>query len=310
MRVRFWGVRGSVPTPGPNTVKYGGNTACIEVRGPNDELLVIDAGTGLRELGNFLISNDLPKNPLNVNIFLSHTHWDHIQGFPFFAPAYVPSSVITFRGPVNAIGGSLKDIVAGQMQYSYFPIKLMDLRGKIEFIEIKEQVIDLPPFEVSTCYLNHPILCLGYRISCGNKTLVTLYDNEPFRNIFAEEMEGKSDMEKSDYEEAIKEAEEAVNIQNKKVINFARNADLLIYDAQYTTEEYKTKIGWGHSTIDYAIDFGLTAKCKKLALFHHDPIRTDRELDSLQFGVINKLKEKGVNSMIAFFSRERLEIVL
>ena len=306
MVVRFWGVRGSVPTPSPKTVKYGGNTACIEIRSKNGDLLIIDAGTGLRELGNFLISNDLPNGPLNLNILLSHTHWDHIQGFPFFGPAYIPSSKITFRGPVSAVGGNLNDVVAGQMQYSYFPIKLSELRAEIKFLEIKEETFELEPFKISTCYLNHPILCLGYRIECDGKTIVTIYDNEPYRNIFAEQ-------DDDDFidEDTLKEADEEVKRQNQKVMDFSDGADLLIYDAQYTAEEYKTKLGWGHSSIDHALEAGITSKTRKLALFHHDPVRTDRELDLLQVETVDKVKELGVDQkMIVFFARERLEVSL
>lgn len=306
MKVRFWGVRGSVPTPGPKTVKYGGNTSCIEIRGDENELLVIDAGTGLRELGNYLISNDLPNGPLDITIMLTHTHWDHIQGFPFFGPAFIPSSTITFMGPVNAIGKGLEEIVAGQMSYSYFPIKLNELRANIDFREIKEEEFRVGPFQVSTCYLNHPILCLGYRVTYKNKTVVTVYDNEPYRNIFAQKKdEGFLD----DFDEdAIREAEEYVKAQNQKIYDFANGADLLIYDAQYTTEEYKTKAGWGHSTIDHALEAAMDTKTNKLALFHHDPVRSDRELDALQVQTLDKAKNIGAGNLIVFFARERLEV--
>ncbi|MDH4128815.1 MAG: MBL fold metallo-hydrolase [Spirochaetota bacterium] len=311
MKVRFWGVRGSVPTPGPKTVKYGGNTACIEIRGDDDELLIIDAGTGLRELGNFLISNDLPNGPLKLNILLTHTHWDHIQGFPFFGPAYIPSSIITFRGPVNAIGKKLDEIVAGQMNYSYFPIKLSELRAQINFVEIREESFDIGSFHVSTCYLNHPILCLGYRIMYKNKVIITIYDNEPYRNIFADtKKSNSSDFEDQIDDEAIKEAEDYVYTQNQKILDFASGADLMIYDAQYTSEEFKTKIGWGHSTIDHAINAGISTQCKKLALFHHDPVRTDKELDTLQVQTVDKARGLGARHMVVFFARERLEVNL
>ncbi len=311
MKLRFWGVRGSVPTPGPKTVKYGGNTSCIEIRGDKDELLVIDAGTGLRELGNYLISNDLPKGPLDINIMLTHTHWDHIQGFPFFGPAFIPSSTITFRGPVNAIGMGLEEIVSGQMAYSYFPIKLNELRADIQFKEIREEDFKIGPFYISTCYLNHPILCLAYRITYGDKTITTIYDNEPYRNIFADkkEMDNGSGLDGID-DEAIKEAEEYVKIQNNKILDFAKGADLIVYDAQYTTEEYKTKAGWGHSTIDHAIEAALEIQCSKLALFHHDPVRSDKELDTLQVQTVDKIKQIGGDNLIVFFARERLEIVI
>jgi len=306
MKVRFWGVRGSVPTPGKNTIKYGGNTPCIEVRSDSGDLLIIDAGTGIRELGNYLIANDLPKGSLQLNIFLSHTHWDHIQGIPFFGPAFIPSSVITFRGPVNALGKDLKEVVAGQMLYSYFPINLKELRAEMNFIEIREQTIVLDPFTITTRYLNHPIFCLGYRIECQGKSFVTIYDNEPYRNVFADQK--KNGVAIAD-ESMLKEADQAVKEQNQKIVDFAQNADFIVYDAQYTADEYLTKIGWGHSSIDHAVEAGIASNCRKLALFHHDPVRSDKDLDILQVETQNKVKGLG-KKMLVFFARERLEVDL
>ena len=305
MKICFWGVRGSIPTPGHKTVKYGGNTSCIEIRGNNNEILIIDAGTGLRELGKHILSNDLNKGNLNINILLSHTHWDHIQGFPFFAPAFIPSTQITFFGPVSAVGKTLKTVVAGQMTYSYFPIKLSELRAKLNFKEIKESTFQVGPFHIQTCYLNHPILCLGYRIKHHDKILVTVFDNEPYRNVFLENP--KNPQPESIDQESIEEAENYVAEQNQKIINFAQGADLLVYDAQYTLEEYKDKINWGHSSMEHAIQFASKAKIKKLALFHHDPDRSDQELDLLQIKLSKKIKN---NEFITFFAREKLEIYL
>lgn len=302
MKVRFWGVRGSIPVPGPKTVKYGGNTSCIEIRGDKNELLIIDAGTGLRELGNFLIANDLKKGPLKLNILLSHTHWDHIQGFPLFGPSFIPSTEITFRGPVN-FSGALSEIVAGQMNYSYFPIKLDELKAKIKFIELQEDSFEIGPFHINTKYLNHPILTLGYRIQYKNKVIVTLYDTEPYRNLFQSDEE---DMDEVDVE-AMEEAENYVKEMNDKLIKFAHNADICIYDSQYKAEEYEAKKGWGHSTIDHAIINSLSAKVKRLALYHHDPLRDDHQVDQIQKYAKNLVREKNSN-MIVFCAREKLEV--
>lgn len=304
MKVRFWGVRGSIPVPGPKTVKYGGNTSCIEIRGDKNELLILDAGTGLRELGNFLIANDLKKGPLKINILLSHTHWDHIQGFPLFGPSFIPSTEITFRGPVN-FSGALSEIVAGQMNYSYFPVKLDELKAKISFVELQENTFEIGPFKVTTKYLNHPILTLGYRIQYNNKILVSLYDTEPYRNLFV--IDGDEDeMDELD-REAMEEAENYVKEMNDKLIRFLSDADLCIYDSQYKADEYEAKKGWGHSTVDHAINNSLKAKVKKLALFHHDPLRDDSQVDQIQKYAQSLVKEKGSN-MLTFCARERLEV--
>lgn len=304
MKVRFWGVRGSIPVPGPKTVKYGGNTSCIEIRGDKNEIIILDAGTGLRELGNFLIANDLKNGPLKLNILLSHTHWDHIQGFPLFGPAYIPTTEITFRGPVN-FSGPLSEIVAGQMNYSYFPIKLDELKAKINFIELQEDTFNIGPFNVTTKYLNHPLLTLGYRIKYNNKVVVSLYDTEPYRNLFLSDLD-KDELNEID-KEAMKEADNYVKEMNEKVIRFAKNSDLCIYDAQYKAEEYEAKKGWGHSTVDQAIENSLSARVKRLALFHHDPLREDKEVDKIQKYARTFVKGKKSN-MVVFCARERLEV--
>ncbi len=306
MKVRFWGVRGSIPVPGPKTVKYGGNTSCIEIRGDKNELLVLDAGTGLRELGNFLIANDLKKGPLKINILLSHTHWDHIQGFPLFGPSFIPSTDITFRGPVN-FSGALSEIVAGQMNYSYFPIKLDELKAKINFVELQEDTFEVGPFKITTKYLNHPILTLGYRVQYGKKVLVSLYDTEPYRNLFInEDIIDEDELDEVD-REAMEEAESYVKEMNDKLIRFISGADLCIYDAQYKEEEYEAKKGWGHSTVDQAIKNSIKSKVKKLALFHHDPLREDEQVTQIQRYAQSLVKEKN-SDMVVFCARERLEI--
>ncbi len=309
MKVRFWGVRGTIPSPGPNTIKYGGNTSCIEIRGDENELIVLDAGTGLRELGNYLISNDLKDGDLDIDILLSHTHWDHIQGFPSFGPAYIPSTTVTFRGPSN-FSGKLADVIAGQMNYSYYPIKLDELNAKIEVHEITEDTFQLNNFNIRTIYLNHPILCLGYRMEYNGNVFVSIYDYEPYRNIFRDDYELLSDEERKDYDSStLREADEYVELQNRKLIDFAKNADLLVYDAQYTDDEYRSKKkGWGHSTIEQAVSCAIDANVKRIALFHHDPLRTDAEVDDFQRRAIKLMKEKKRQDIIVFCARERLEI--
>lgn len=279
IKVRPWGVRGSIPCPGPATVTYGGNTACLELRiGEDERLLIIDAGSGIRQLGDFLMKNDLPRGPIRTKLFLSHTHWDHIMGFPFFTPIFIPGSEIEIYGPVTYEDEGLDRIVGDQLRYRYFPVKHSELAAKITYHPMKERTMDLGDgLWLTTKYLNHPILCLGYRFEYKGKVFCTAYDTEPFRNVFPE------DPEDPDYDEAAAlEGAQAAKEENEKLLRFFQGADLLIHDSQYTLEEYQNgKTGWGHSTFEHAINNAHKAGVKKLLLFHHDPNRSDRQLETL-----------------------------
>lgn len=305
MKIKFWGVRGSIPCPGRDTVKYGGNTACIELRFPGtDRLIIIDAGSGIRQLGNYIMSHDLPKGPLNLDLFLSHTHWDHIMGYPFFVPLYVPGTEIRVHGPVTHEADPLEKIVGGQMTYRYFPVRGAELAAKISYIHLKEEKIDLGDgITLVTKYLNHPILCLGYRFEYQDKVFCTAYDTEPYGNIFC------TDPADPSYDEALAlEGEMVVQEQNAELEKFFSGADLLVYDSQYTQDEYTgPKVGWGHTPVEYAIASSKKVGVKKLALFHHDPMRTDDQLDVL--ADIHCFSEPNPGLEV-FFAREDMEIVL
>lgn len=279
MKIRFWGVRGSTPSPGAITQKYGGNTACIELRvGSTGRLIIIDAGSGIRTLGNVLMANESANGPIKTDIFLSHTHWDHIMGYPFFTPIYVPTTEVKIYGPVTFEDDPLEDVVGGQMKYRYFPINVGELSSNIEYIRLKEDpFIDLGEgLHLSTKLLNHPITSLGYRFEYNGKVVCTCYDTEPFRNLFV------TDTEDPSYDEVMAlEGEEVSAEQNMVVEQFFAGADLLIHDAQYTEEEYTNRVNWGHTSMEYAIAAANRAGVKKLALFHHDPDRTDEQLDEL-----------------------------
>jgi len=217
MFIRFWGVRGSIPCPGSDTVKYGGNTACIELRiKENGRLIIIDAGSGIRELGNYMIGPDQPKGPIKADIFLTHTHWDHILGFPFFAPAYIPKTKLTVYGPVTYERESIGDIIGGQLTYRHFPVRQTELASEIEYINIKEEILDLGDgVMLMTKYLNHPILCLGYRFEYRGKVVCIACHTEPFYNVFS------TDPEDSSYDEDIAlEAEQVAREENQRLENF------------------------------------------------------------------------------------------
>ena len=279
MKVRLWGVRGSIPCPGPSTVEYGGNTACLELRFEDiDRYVIIDAGSGIRELGNWLMKNEFPRGPIETQIFISHTHWDHIMGFPFFIPIFIPTSNLTIYGPVTYEEDGLDKIIGGQLSYRYFPVRMGELSATITYEALKECSMDLGDnIWVTTKYLNHPILCLGYRFEYKGKVFCTAYDNEPFRNVFP------TDPEDPDYDEMVaEEGEKAALEENEKVWRFLQGADLLIHDCQYTHKEYlEGKTGWGHSYFEWVINCAHKAGVKKLVLFHHDPLRSDSELTEL-----------------------------
>ena len=281
MTVRFWGVRGSIPTPGANTVQVGGNTACIELRyGSDEQLVIIDAGTGIRELGDSLLRSRHSVG-LHAYLFLTHTHWDHIMGFPFFAPIYAKGTSIDLYGPVTWEDESLRKVIGHQLSYQYFPVHSGELAAALEFHELREESVELPGgMIVRTKYLNHPVLCLGYRFEFEGRTVVTAYDTEPFRNLFP------SDPSHPDYDpDVAAEGARAAEEENARIRAFYRDADLLIHDAQYTREEYlKRRTGWGHSSLEDALDNAIAAAVRRLVLFHHDPERGDDELESILEG--------------------------
>lgn len=303
MMIKFWGVRGSIPSPGPHTMKYGGNTLCLELRFEGvDRLIIIDAGTGIRELGNYLMAHVRQKGPIKAEVFLTHTHWDHIQGFPFFAPIYAPETKLKVYGPVTYEEDSLEDVLDWQLEYRYFPVRRAELASEIEHVDIKEGRFDLGDgIMLTTKYLNHPLLCLGYRFEYGGKVFCTAFDTEPFRNVFSNDPNDPS------YDEAIvQEAEQVAKEENQRLENFFSGADFLIHDTQYTQEEYESsKIGWGHSSIEHAIAVAKRSRVKRLALFHHEPVRTDKEIDELANKYCNP---DYTGDTEVFFAREGMQI--
>ena len=255
VKVRFWGTRGSCPVAGPSTVRYGGNTSCIEVRS-GDLLIIFECGTGIRGLGSSLMK-EFAGRPIEGHIFVSHTHWDHLQGFPFFVPLYSPKNAFNIYS-VHGAHGSLQSIFSGSMAADYFPIPLAGMAGKLRFIEMT-RTADLGTAKVSFCHLNHPGLCIGFRVETQGRTITYLGDHEAFGRL-----SGDNEMSRR---------------QDADILSFARGSDLLIREAQYTEEEYAQKKGWGHSTFDDVVRFGAASGAKRLVLFHHDPEHTDEMMD-------------------------------
>ncbi|MGE5313415.1 MAG: MBL fold metallo-hydrolase [Acidobacteriota bacterium] len=271
MNLTFWGVRGSIPTSGPSFVRYGGNTPCVEVTTDDGTILILDAGTGIRALGDRLASQ---KKAVTASILITHPHWDHIQGFPFFKPAFVPGNAITIIGPErNDI--TLQRIIADQMTHIYFPIELHELAATISFHPVKEDEFMIGDVRVRTMYVNHPGFTVGYRIESDGKSLVYISDNEAFS---AEMLKKATNFEPS----VLSRFQSAGGDCNERIYDFARGADVLIHDATYTPEEYfADKVTWGHSHYEFTLDVARKAGVRQLFLFHHEPSRSDDAMDDI-----------------------------
>lgn len=256
MQVTFWGTRGSIAVPGPDTMRYGGNTSCVEVRLDNGTVIIFDAGTGIRALGGTLLAQ---TKAVHAYLFLSHMHWDHIQGLPFFAPAYIDGTTLTILGPrVGPL--SLEQSICDQMRSPYFPVPMHAMGADIRFVELAEgSVFTLPGATVEVGVLNHPGRSLGYRLVADGKVLVYATDNEPFGDAIASRH----------------------LTQPPSLVHLARHADFLIQDAQYTPEEYPKHLGWGHSTYLDALQLAQQAKVHQLILYHHDPSHSDTAIDHI-----------------------------
>ena len=270
MKVRFWGTRGSIPTPGRETVRYGGNTPCLEVRLHNNHLVIFDAGTGIRGLGEALIATG---ESIKAFVVITHPHWDHIQGFPFFKPAFITGNEFTIIG-AQSRGVTLRQMIAYQMENVYFPIQLHELKAKINFRPIKEESLQVFDATLSSCYVNHPSFALGYRLEVGGRSLVYISDNEPFDREVAKSLKN---VEKVIVDKYLA----AKGDPNQRIIDFARGADILIHDATYTPEEYVDHVGWGHSHYLFCLEVAAKARAKKLVLFHHDQSHNDEKIDDI-----------------------------
>jgi CheY-like chemotaxis protein len=260
MDVRFWGTRGSLAKPGPSTLRYGGNTSCVELRSADGTLVVLDCGTGAHGLGLSLVADGEPRR--DGHLMISHTHWDHIQGFPFFAPLFVPGNSWDIYAP-GALGRELEHTLAGQMEYSYFPVTLAQLGATTRYHDLAEGEFAIGGLRVVAQYLNHPALALGYRVEVGGVAVVYAVDHEPHAPNPAARRAGDPPMHDED----------------RRHVKFLADADLVVHDAQYTLEEYPHKAGWGHTPAEWAVDYAIAAGARRLALFHHDPLRTDEALD-------------------------------
>jgi phosphoribosyl 1,2-cyclic phosphodiesterase len=293
MKVRMWGVRGSIPSPGPRTVRYGGNTTCIEVRSDDDSLIILDAGSGIFPLAQALLA----RLPVTANVFITHTHWDHIQGLPFFVPLYIPGNKVRIHGAYDIVSGlGIEQVMNVQLQYSYFPIREAELRAGIEYQTLTVgEPVTIGDATVIPVLMNHPVTDLGYRVECNGKSMFFTGDHEPWVNIYAPE-----DHDYSEYQAMIDQRQAELDAAIGPV-------DVLVADAAYTLAEYPPKIGWGHGTFDSTILMAQRIGAKRLICTHHEPTRSDDDLEKVFAEALSRHPAPGCEIMLA---REGLEIVL
>ncbi len=288
MYVRFWGTRGSVPVPGENTLKYGGNTPCVEIRTSEDKLIILDAGTGIRALGNFIVKNNIDQ-PLDI--LLSHYHWDHIQGIPFFVPIYQKGRQITFYG-VPGSEKSIEKLLSDQMERDYFPININEVPSEIKYEHLSSnQTLRLDGADIKTLKVYHPSPTLTFKVIENDKCIVYMTDNEL-------DVEGEN---KNNLNEKLKE-------KNKELIEFCSGCDYLIHDMMYDSL-LKDKLGWGHSSNKALAHFAIMAEVKNLIFFHYNPEYTDEKIDAILEETRDCLKRNG-SDINCIAASEGLKITL
>jgi phosphoribosyl 1,2-cyclic phosphodiesterase len=296
-RIKFWGTRGSIAVPGTGTVRYGGNTTCVEVRAEG-QIIVLDAGSGIRALGNVL-DHEFGAQPIRLSLLITHAHWDHIQGLPFFQPAYEAKNEIRILG-FDGAGASFQQILAEPMKAPFFPIAMRELSGKIEIEKLAEMKFSIGQVQVQARFVNHPGVCAGYRIFTGAGSVAFLPDYEPYE-LFLHSAKGNQLSPQE--EKSIGAAERA------QLIEFLQGSDLLILDTQYTDQEYQGHVGWGHGSISASVALALDAQVRKLLLFHHDPSHDDPMVDAMVEAARRVIRESG-RKLEADGAREGEELVL
>lgn len=266
MKIRFWGVRGSIASPGPKTVRYGGNTTCIEIRTDNNELIILDAGTGIFPLSQTLLA----ELPVTANVLITHSHWDHIQGLPFFIPNFIPGNTLRLHGGFDPVSGKgIEQVMSVQLQYSYFPVREAEMKARIEYVTLApEQSIQIGSATVTPYLLNHPVIDFGYRIESNGKSVFFTGDHEPPYNIYEPGDDGYAEYQVF-VDEKLKAIEDAI-----------RGVDVFIADCSYTDAEYPAKKGWGHGTFSSSIATAHATGAKVLFCTHHEPTRSDDALEA------------------------------
>ena len=281
MKIRFWGTRGSIPVPGKNTTKYGGNTTCLEITIQSGRRIIIDAGTGIRALGEKLASDN---EHVDIHLLITHIHWDHVLGFPFFSPIYDPTSKIRIDGYPTCMKG-LRSTFDNKMGDGFFPIKFEEIKAEIKYLErLSHGELEVDGTVIDSVPLQHPQGGFGYRFREAEKTLVFITDNE----LREDAWEGR---------------------KPDGYARFCEHADILIHDCQYTPEEIDRRRGWGHSDYRAVVDMAHRAQVRKLILFHHDPSRKDPEVTAIK-NQCEKTAKKKNSPMIIEAAKEGSELEL
>ncbi len=305
MKLKLWGTRGSIPSPGPSTIKYGGNTACIHIEGSKNECIILDAGTGIRPLGMELVEKCefLPA----IHLLISHTHWDHIQGLPFFEPFYFQDAKIDIKGPAHFLEEKmLKNILDVQMQHEFFPVSKEHLKANITYETLDETEFDIGNIHVKSLFSNHPTRSLIYHLTEKGKSIVYTGDHEPYYNLFDVGKESPSNETDDIF---FDDTDTTVSNANGRFVNFIKGVDLLVIDCQYTPEEYPSlRRGFGHSSWNYCLDWMKEAGVKKMALTHHDPVRTDDDIDKMFDNIREAAEKKGIDPGKIVMAKEGVEI--
>jgi phosphoribosyl 1,2-cyclic phosphodiesterase len=268
-QIKFWGTRGSIAVPGAGTLRYGGNTTCVELRA-DGEIIVLDAGSGIRPLG-IALDREFQARPIKLSLLITHAHWDHIQGFPFFKPAYDSKNEIRIFG-FDGAGATFREIMAEPMKSPFFPITMRELSARMTINKLNEMKFSLGKLDIHAAFVNHPGVCVGYRIFTSGGSIAFLPDHEPYE-FFLHAARGK--------QLSPEEVKEIAAEQHAALVQFLRASDILILDSQYTDQEYETHIGWGHGSISSAVALALEAEVQTLLLFHHDPGHNDEMVDRM-----------------------------
>ena len=276
MKVRFWGVRGSIPVPGRSTNRYGGNTSCVEVRPSGQPPIIIDAGTGIRRLGKSLMEEQFRDGRGKASILISHTHWDHVQGLPFFSPLYRAGNQVHIFARQRDL--HLEAVFSQQHNAPYFPVPLSAMQADMSFHELIEgSQFDIGTAKVTSARLNHPWIAIAYRIDVDHASVVYCADTAPFTDLLL----GREFVQSPDLGTLPPPIMEELKEMRRGIVALCKGADLLIYDTQFTPAEYKSRPHWGHSRPDDAIEIAREAHVKQLCLFHHAPMRSDDENDAI-----------------------------